>query len=119
MCVCVRACRLITQLGKGTMPKLFGVCVCVSLLLGVVFYVALNGAQEWPLERTLEYCSFEEAAAVAVPSYCDVGESCYNSTQQLDQVDHEEQVKPHPTAALHCMSSRWLVRCSLHARVKY
>jgi hypothetical protein len=74
------------------MPMVFGVCVCVSLLLGLVFYLALNGAQAYPLERTLEYCSFEEAAAVAAPSYCDVGESCYNSTQQLDQVGHEEQV---------------------------
>lgn len=81
-----------SQLGAGTAPAVFGVCVCVSLLLGLVFYLAFNDAQRFPAERRLAYCSFEEAAAVAVPAYCDVGESCYNSTQQLEQVGHEEQV---------------------------
>ena len=75
------------------MPAVFGVCVCVTLVLGMSFYVIFAGAPEFPAERTLEYCSFEEAAAVAAPAYCDVGYTCYNSTQQLDQVGHEEQVR--------------------------
>ena len=50
------------------MPAVFGVCVCVTLVLGMSFYVIFAGAPEFPAERTLEYCSFEEAAAVAAPA---------------------------------------------------
>ena len=74
------------------MPKIFGATVCFMLVVGFAAYYSSRGPEFTP-EVTLAWCGFEEAPAIRAPSYCDLGYTCYNSTQQLEQADHETEVR--------------------------
>ena len=80
------------QVGEGTMPKIFLATVAFVVAVGFAAYYSARGP-EFTSEVTVAWCGFEEAGAISTPSYCDLGYTCYNATQQLEQADHETEVR--------------------------
>ena len=94
------------------MPKIFGATVCFVMIVGFAAYYSNRGPDFSP-EVTLAWCGFEEAAANTRPSYCDLGYTCYNSTQQLEQADHETE------ATIEFIPDKWIDQSELGFRTYF
>ena len=67
--------------------------LATAALIGASAYFVSVGMPEYIPQRELAFCGFTEADPVAEPSYCDTGFTCYNTTRQLPQGGHEDEVR--------------------------
>ena len=81
------------QVGSSTMLWVLVGLLATAALIGASAYFVSVGMPEYVPERELAFCGFTEADPVAEPSYCDTGFTCYNTTRQLPQGGHEDEVR--------------------------